>query len=223
MSPSLFLAALTWGAPALADPPAETQVWVGHQVAIGARHIPVLGNLETRAESYLLARMHMEGDVLVLEQKSCAFAFKEVLGVRVSLSPETIAHLPGTTIRYTPAADGKLVAAPWVVGWGEEDIDEDGSPGATIRVDSTLCDGELHVRTRASTTAVGELVDGGLAGTVKVETTESVLGASKWCLRLGSSERKEVQSGTVRYQRVAPTTTCESLSVAKWPVQAAAP
>lgn len=190
-------------------------------MVIGARPLPVLGDLETRSESYVLAEVERQGDTIVLRQRACRFGFKKVLGVGVEMSPRTIAQLPRATIRFRPDAGGGLSARPWTISWGDEDIDRDGKPGASVKVSSSLCSGNIYTASRAVTTAEARLTDDGMAGTVVVHNQERVIETSEWCLGSGSKGEVERQTGWFRYVRVDPGSTCASLASGPWPVAAA--
>jgi hypothetical protein len=202
-------------------PAPALELWAGHQVVIGSRPLPVLGDLETRSESFLLAEVERAGDTIVLKQRACRFAFKKVLGVSVEMSPQTIARLPRSTLRFARSPDGSYRAGPWTVSWGEEDIDRDGHPGATVQVSSSMCSGTIYTASEVRTSARATLTaEDALQGTVDVLNRERVIDTSEWCLGAGSKGKLEKQQGWFRYVRVDPNTTCASLARGPWPVKA---
>jgi len=211
------------GIPASASPQsapgAPVEIWVGHQVVVGSRPVPFIGELETRSDSYLLAEVLRQGDQIVLRQRACGFAFKKVLGVTVRMSPATVARLPVSTIRFDRVEGRRFRSAPFVVGWGEEDIDEDGKPGATVEVSSALCSGQVYTKAHTVTVAEGRLTQDGMRGTVEVRNREQVVTASSACLRAGSADKDEQQRGRFAYARAEAGTTCASLAGRSWPVR----
>jgi hypothetical protein len=208
--------------PALPPEPVE-ELWIGHQVAIGRRAVPLLGELETRIEYFLLARARRSGSELTLEQWPCAVRIKPVLGIQVRMPPATMAKMPQARIEFSLAPDMTTWSAqPWEVGWGVEDLDGDGQPGMTVQVESFFCTGRISTSTWARSTASARDVDGALAGEIAIETREDLLGASQGCLLMGGRHREERQTGRFRYRRADPGTSCEQLSVEAWPVDAGA-
>lgn len=200
---------------------AESELWAGHQVVYGKQTILVLGEVKTRTDSFVLAEVTREGNTLTLQQKACDMDIKEVLGVKASMDPSVLGVLPDATIRFAIGDDGSVQAAPWVVGWGEADLDGDGHPGATIDVANRVCGGEMYVSSSSKTAASGlQLTDDGLTGQVFVKVTQNILGASRACLRMGSDTQVEEQQGQMAYRRVPPGTSCADLSAALWPVRA---
>lgn len=188
------------------------EVWVGHQVVIGKRDLPLLGEVETRTSTLLLARVTRTSNGEVhLEQRACAVDFAEQKGVRVEMPASTVQSLPTAKVRLLPEGGGRYRAQPWEVAWDASDIDGDGQPGATVQVYSTLCGGQLQVASSAVSAAEGELTANGFAGWISVELKQDVLGASGWCLSLASKDAHETQMGRVVYERVDPDTTCSDL------------
>ena len=213
----LLLALLLLALPARA---ADALVWLGHQVVEGRKPIPLLGELETRTDSYVLAHVTREGDTLRLRQEACAMDVRETLGVKVAMTPEALRRLPVADIRLTVQPDGTLRAAPWTVAWGEEDVDRDGQPGVTIQVDSRMCGGALYMAS-TSTSRAGQvrLTPQGMAGELSVLLEQRLLGASRSCLLLGGSEQREEQTGRFVYVQVPPETTCADVPLARSPAR----
>lgn len=206
----------TWAAPAA--PPEE--VWLGHQVVEGHKPIPLLGDLETRTDSYVLARVVRSPDGLHLRQEACAMDVRETLGVAVSMSPEALRRLPAANLRFSIQPDGSVTAAPWTVAWGAEDLDRDGQPGVTIRVDSRMCGGDLYMAsTSTSSASQVRLTADGLEGAIQVQLQQEILGASRACLQLGGAHQEEQQRGRFVYVRVPPSTTCADVPLQRWPAR----
>ncbi len=202
---------------------AEEEWWAGHQVVVGSRKIPVLGELETRSDTFVLARVVRDGDDYVLEQTSCKFEIAKVAGVRIAFPEE--ARFPPTSIRFRRDGDGaRVVAEPWVIAWAEEDVDRDGKPGATVLVDAPICDGSLFVGARSRSLARGEAADDGLHGELRVEVEQKIHGTSRTCLSMMAKDSADKLRGTFAYKRVPAGTTCASLLLGgAWPVRAEEP
>lgn len=199
---------------------AVEEIWIGHQVVSGTRAVPVIGDLETRSDSYVLATVQRKQDEIILRQHACGFAFKKVLGVAVTMRSETVARLPVSTIRFRRVEGERYRSAPFAVVWGKEDIDGDGNPGATVDVDSALCGGQVFTAANTITNAEGTLTADGMEGSVRVHNHEQVIDATSYCLRAGSQDKDEIQRGVFRYLRAPAGTTCASLAGRPWPVRA---
>lgn len=222
-----LLALLAHGADAaVAEPPPE--LWAGHQVLIGKRKIPLYGQQETHTENFLLAEVRRTPSRIDIRQKVCRIDIRPIKGTLASMSPETVAHLPRTHIVLDEKSDETLAAAPWSHGWGPDDIDGDGHPGATVHIAGT-CSGDIYISTESqSTLLAGQAVADGASGEMSVALRQKVLGASGLCLKLIAGDSDEVQRGWFDYRRVAPGTTCQSLTAAAaagkpWPAKARQP
>lgn len=208
-------------ATATPSPPAET--WVGHQVVLGTRKVAVLGDLDTRTDSYMIAEVTRTGDRVEMRQHACRVEMASVMGVDVMMSDATVARLPRTRV-VLQVGGGRAQAAPWTSSWGTEDIDADGSPGASVTVDAPMCDGTIYVANSSTTRLNDNRLDGdGWFGDVAVRVRQRVLGATNGCLLWGKRETDELQSGRFLFRRVAPGTTCASLRGRPWPVRAEPP
>ena len=194
------------------------ELWAGHQVVIGQRQMPVLGTIENRSDSFLLAEVRHTEQGIELRQRACSMRFKPVLGVKIGMPAAAVRRLPASTIRFVRGADGLLNARPWSVAWAEQDLDGDGRPGVTIDVESPWCSGQIEVASKAVSQASGSLVGDGMDVTIEVVTDQRIMQATSWCLKAGSKDERLEQRGRVRYQRVAPGSTCEQLQRGPWPV-----
>jgi hypothetical protein len=206
--------------PALADVEPAEEWWAGHQVTVGSRKIPLIGELQTRSDAFLLARVVRDGDALVLEQKSCRLDIAEVAGVQVAFR-ENGESAP-MQIRFRREGD-RYVAEPWLTAWADEDVDRDGNPGATVTVDAPICDGLLYVGGRSLTRARGEEADGTLRGEVLVDVAQKIYGTSGACLSMMAKDSEDKVRGTFAYARVPEGSTCASLLAGTWPVRAPEP
>jgi len=213
-----------FGAMAQAAAPAEAQAerpaeewWAGHQVVVGSRKIPLLGELETRSDTFVLARVVREGEAFVLEQRSCKLEIAKVAGVQVAFRDDM--ESPTTRIRFRPEG-GRYVAEPWLTAWAEEDVDHDGNPGATVTVDAPICNGLLYVGGRSLTRARAEEHGGTLRGQVLVDVAQKIYGSSSTCLSLMAKDSEDEVRGTFAYAPVPAGSTCQSLLAGVWPVRA---
>lgn len=193
--------------------------WAGHQVLLGARNLPILGRLETRSESFQLARVQRSEEGLRLVQQTCRMEIAPVAGVTVRFLPEGVPKMPPSVIEYVRRKD-RWEGGPWVTEWNEEDVDGDGKPGATLVVEAPICGGTLYVGgfSRASTRATEK--EGGIVGEMRARVGHRILGTSGGCLRLVARDSEESVSGTFAYVPVPPDATCESLLAGPWPARA---
>ena len=198
----------------------EPTLWVGHQVVHGARNIQFLGDITTKAESFLLARITRSEGGIEIRQQPCAVDIAETAGTKVHMSQEATKRLPEAIIKFARKDTHALKAQPWSVRWGEEDVDEDGNPGLTIRVDSPVCDGDVYVASETISIANGMLQGNTLRGKIRVRVKQKILGASSYCLQVASQNTDEQQSGSFIYKPIPEGTTCASLAGKTWPVQA---
>jgi hypothetical protein len=205
-------------------PPVEApsvEVWAGHQILRGMRHVPLHSDVLDETESYILVKVQRKGSHIELRQHFCRVESKPVKGVTVVLSSTGVAHMPSTTIAIDVAADGGVKVGPWDVAWGQEDMDGDGKPGATFTVGGTFCSGNLYVASQSHYTVErAQLDEHGLSGELKVAQKQQILGASGLCLRAMAGDSTESQKGTFAYRPVPAGTTCQSLAGKPWPVKA---
>ncbi len=215
---ALTLLALPAAAPAApAVPAAAPTLYAGYQEVVGEKTVPVIGALKTRNRVWFLAehRPQPNGDV-TLVQRTCQVAFDRVMGVQVSLGPGLLAALPPVTIPLTRQPDGSL-GGGWTHGWGREDLERDGHPGATIVVDAPMCGGRLYVASQTTTKARVRPNRGGLDGRLIVSVDQQVLGADSACLRAASEDEHLDQTGWLRLVPVPAGSDCRTFSRAAWP------
>lgn len=197
--------------------PAPGPLYAGYEQVEGQREVPVLGTLRTRRHTWFLARFEPDGaGGRVLRQRACAVRFEPAKGAVVRLPDRLLARLPASRLELAPAEGGWRGAAQ-LAGWGEEDLDEDGQPGATIEVDAPLCGGALYVahQTRSDLTARARGAE--VVGEITIEVAQRVLGARGACLRELSEDGREVLRGRFRMVPVAPDATCARLPAEAWP------
>jgi hypothetical protein len=215
-----LLAVLLFGG----TPPAEAspvEVWAGHQILRGKRHLPLYGDVPVETQNYLVAKVQHRGGGIELRQYFCRVEPQPVEGVTVALSPAGVARMPASTVAVDVASDGGVKIAPWNVAWASEDMDGDGKPGATFTVGGTFCSGDVYVASESHYTVERAQLDGhGLSGEFKVEQKQHILGARGLCLQAMAGDSTESQHGTFAYSPVLPGTTCQSLAGKPWPVKA---
>lgn len=192
----------------------STERWAGHQVVRGVKKVPFLGELETRTDTYILADVARRADGSIeLMQKACKVKFKKVAGVNVSVDGPA---MPKNKVVFEPV-DGVFKSRS-VVKWGSKDIDGDGHPGATVRVDASICSGSLYVTNKATTNALAKTSRAGtLTGTVSVRVLQEVLGAKGRCLQKSAKDIDERYRGKFSYKKVDDDATCSEL-LPSWPI-----
>lgn len=203
--------------------PVREQLWLGHTWVGSQRELPVLGTLETRTDTWVLARVIDHGDRLEIEQRPCAMEIKPVAGVRVGMDPAAVPDLPAARFTLLDTGDGGLEALAWTTGWDEEDLDRDGEPGVTMRVRSALCGGRLQVASQARSTAQARRGAGGLEGTIEVDVGQRILDASGACLRMAARDSTDTVRGRFRYTPAPVGATCASVPLDAWPQASDAP
>ena len=205
--------------PSVAASPAE--VWAGHQILRGMRHVPLHSAVLDETENYILAKVHRTGSHIELRQHFCRVESKPIKGVTVALSSSGVAHMSATTVAIDVAADGGVKVGPWDVAWGREDMDGDGKPGGTFTVSGTFCSGDLYVASQSHYAVERARLDGDdFSGDLKVEQKQQILGASGLCLRAMAGDSNESQKGAFAYRPGPAGTTCQSLAGKPWPVKA---
>ncbi|HJX65072.1 MAG TPA: hypothetical protein VJ860_14105 [Polyangia bacterium] len=215
-----LLALLVLGeTPSVEASPAE--VWAGHHIVRGKRHVPLHGDVPIETENFLLAKVQRRDNHIELRQHFCRLEPKPIKGVTVAPSPTSVARMPASTVTIDVAADGGVKVGPWDVAWGREDIDGDGKPGATFTVSGTFCSGDVYVASQSHYTVErAQLDERGLSGELKVAQKQQILGASGLCLRAMAGDSTESQKGTFAYRPVPAGSTCQSLAGKPWPVRA---
>ena len=205
-------------------PEPRVELWAGHQVSNGKRKIPLYGEKDTHTENYFIAEVHRTPSRIELRQRVCRIDIRPIKGVTPTMKPETIARLPKAHVVLEEKPDGSLVAVPWSTGWGSEDLDADGFPGATVQISGTSCSGDVYVSSLSTTSLLsGRATDDGATGEIALHLKQKILGAKGFCLKLIAGDSDEMQTGSFAYRRVEPGTTCQSLAGKPWPVKAGPP
>jgi hypothetical protein len=218
----LLTSLLTAEAREVAIPSAPTvEAWAGHQVLKGKRKIPIYGEKETHTENFFIAEVHRSPGRIDVLQKLCRIDIGAIKGVKASMSSQTVARLPKARFVLEEAKDGTLTATPWKHGWGDEDIDSDDHPGATVQITGSRCSGDVYVSNASETSLVsGRASEDGVSGQISVRLKQRILGATGLCLKLVAGDSDETQTGWFAYRRVPIGTSCRTLANQPWPVKA---
>jgi len=193
----------------------DGQVWAGHQVSFGKRDVPFKGEVQTRTDTWTIARVSHDDDKIILSQEACTVIIRPVAGVRVRMDARA---LPPNEFGFS--SNGVELKGTSEVSWSREDVDDDGHPGMTVHVDSSVCSGDLYVANRSRTRARADFSGEALRGTARVTVDQEILGAKGACLSVVASDTHEVLTGPFAYAPVEPTTTCRSLMQTGWPIDA---
>ncbi|MDF1564129.1 MAG: hypothetical protein P1V51_13855 [Deltaproteobacteria bacterium] len=214
--PSLpaILAALALGVGAAPSFPAAAEAsgaYLGTQRVRGILKLPVLGEVDTEVTFTVLATIQSGEEGLSIEQRPCSVEFSNVLGIGTAMEEAGVRRLPVEKIAFGPAEGDWRAAEPWLVGWGAEDVDADGKPGATVQVKAPLCGGEVHVSSQTVSIARGQWTGETFRGRVKVVVAQKILGASNACLSMTATDKRQKMSGEFEYRPVPAGTRCEDL------------
>jgi hypothetical protein len=200
------------------------EVWAGGAILIGHRAVPILGKVEARTESFVLAKVTRTPQKIVLEQKSCLVQLMNPIGVKLALNKDAAEKLPPVELIFEKKGDGYWHQAPATTAWQKEDVDHDGRPGLTVNVDAPVCGGKLFVSLDTTSIARGTLAsDGTLKGELKAKVRQVVLDTEGACLSVLIKDSDEKSRGTFAYGPVPDDSTCDSLIKAGWPVRAPEP
>jgi hypothetical protein len=200
----------------LESQPIKTEHWAGHQVVFGTREVPVLGTLQTRMDTYTLARVRRSKDSIEIDQRACKVNYADIGGVKVYVDVDA---LPDSSLVFERVEGTPHYTMTGTVNWGEEDIDDDGEPGMRVYIDAPVCSGNLHVTNKTTTNARAFGDDQGtpIYGEVTLSVRQKILGADTKCLAGMSKDSFERSKGSFRYTKIKANETCKSLLAAGWP------
>ncbi|HWB78728.1 MAG TPA: hypothetical protein VG755_27370 [Nannocystaceae bacterium] len=192
------------------------EVWAGHQIVFGSRDVPFEGTVATRTDTFTLARVRRRDDSVELTQIACRVLVEPVAGVEVKIDA---AALPRSAMRFAKDDAGEFVADAQL-GWGEDDVDGDGNPGVTVRVQAPVCSGELYVSNQSRTRAQAAYDRDRFEGRAAVRVVQHIIDAKGACLSVVARDTDERVRGPFAFVRVAADATCEQLLRDGWPVDA---
>lgn len=196
------------------------QTWAGHQVTVAVRHVPLLGDIQTRQDVYVVGQATDGPDGVTIVETACRIDLKSTAGLQLVFAPEAVSRLPKPTIAWKPSDDGTLKAS-WTNGWGRDDVDGDGEPGFLVGVKASVCSGQLEIASNTSFTGTATRVGGGLDGKVHLTIDREILKASNACLAFVPKGSKDEVDGVFSWRPVADGATCESVAAAgAWPATA---
>jgi hypothetical protein len=199
----------------------EGEVWAGHAIVTGKRTVPVLGKVEAKTESFVIAKVERTARGLRLEQTSCEIALSNPLGVKLSLNPDAAPKLPPVILDFVLRDDGRYYEGPSTQGWDKEDVDGDGSPGMTVNVSAPVCGGKLFVGIETTGSSRGTLFpDGTMRGEMRAKIKQTVLGTEGACLAKLAGDAEEPARGVFAYVPVEADATCATLAKGRWPIRA---
>src|SRR5262245_38438157 len=161
--------------------PPKTEYWAGHQVVFGTRKVPVLGVLETRMDTYVIARVRRTEETIQIDQRACKVDYADVGGVKVYVDVDA---LPDSRIVFERVEGTPHYSMTGVVNWGEEDLDEDGKPGGRVYVDAPICSRNLDATNKTTTNAraFGDDEGSPIHGEVTISNRQKILDAEGRCL-----------------------------------------
>jgi len=222
MGPSALIEADPVELAASDDPdsqPARTEYWAGHQVVFGTREVPVLGTLETRMDTYVIARVRRTATEVQIDERACKVDYGDIGGVKVYVDAN---DLPDSRVVFERVEGTPHYTMSGTVNWGREDIDEDGKPGMRVYVDAPVCSGALHVSNKTTTIAraFGKDDTTPLRGEVTLSVRQTIFDAEGKCLDAISKDSFERSKGKFRYTKIKANETCQSLLGGAWPVSA---
>lgn len=198
--------------------PVRTEYWAGHQVVFGTREVPVLGTLQTRMDTYVMARVRRSENEIQIDERACKVDYGDVGGVKIYVDAN---DLPDSRVIYERVEGTPHYTMSGTLNWGHEDIDKDGNPGMRVYIDAPVCSGALHVTNKVTTIAraFGEDEATPIRGEVTLNVRQTILGAEGKCLKAVSKDSFERSKGKFRYTKVKANATCKSLLDAGWPVK----
>ena len=200
----------------LAGSAEPTEQWAGHQIMWGGTRLPLLGELETRTETRLLAEVTRDGNTLELTVRPCSIDILPVAGVKSRMSKGTTVHVPPSHYTLTYDEKAREYVGIWDDAWTEADLDKDGHPGVTIHIDMPLCGGDVYMAAVSRTLARASRFGSGIVAELEVEVAQRVLGTSNPCLDLFTTDNKQKMRGNLSYVAVPEKMTCREGGA--WPV-----
>jgi hypothetical protein len=212
LHPLLWLAAMATHAQA-------GERWAGHQVTVTTRHVPLLGDIVTRQDVYMIATAERTADGFIVDEQPCAIAIRSGAKVRLDFESAAVRRIPPVHAVWRTAPDG--YRGTWAGGWDTRDVDGDGKPGLKVAVTAPLCNGTMSIATNTRFDGAAILgAQGALEGNVSISVSRSILDVDTTCLGLVPKRQEEVVSGKFVYVPVEAHATCTSWArTSDWPAQ----
>ena len=195
----------------------STEHWAGKLTVIGYRRIPFLGKVEFRTSNRLIATVNKTEGRVELDQKVCSIDFEKVFGAKLHLDPDAPPRMPHAKPHFQEQADGSYKADFWTSGWDKSDHDRDGNPGVSINVRAPLCGGDVFMESQARSEARAVPWHGALAGPIRVEVAQTVLGTQGACLAFMAKDHTQWLHGFVAYEPLDGPKDCDELEGHTWP------
>lgn len=204
LDPDQRLSSAQEASSALAQPPSLGGTWAQEFVTASTSRVPVVGEVDSVARTFLLVEIAQEGRALRISSRVCAMEMDTGSVVRTEIPRAFVRALPARTNRARLLErDGSWSIRDWstfeVIGAdlpdpqntplprraGDPyivDQDGDGHPGMTVNIRG-MVSGEIYVVQRGwseldATTVNADRID----GAVRWSMEQRVLGASRWML-----------------------------------------
>lgn len=173
------------------------ELWIGSLSVPGERKVPLLGKVEFRTDSHLLAVITWtDENHFRITQQTCQVKFPKSMGAQITMSDHASQRVPPASYEWSRDADKLWSAGPWPSGWDEKDHDGDAFPGITFEVAAPFCGGDLYVASSAQQTAQGRREPNGhLKATIDVHVEQTILGARGPCLNLMARDTTDWMHG----------------------------
>ncbi len=211
---SLIAAGLT-----LPPQASASERWAGHQVTVTTRHVPLLGDIVTRQDVYMIATAERTADGFVIDEQPCTITIRSGSKVRLDFEPAAVRRIPPVHAVWRAAPDG--FRATWPGGWDTRDVDGDGKAGLKVAVTAPLCNGTMSIATNTRFDGAAVLgPQGALQGNVSISVSRAILDVDTTCLGLVPKRQEEMVRGTFTYVPVDAGASCTSWArTSEWPAQ----
>jgi hypothetical protein len=195
----------------------EQEYWAGKLTVIGYRKVPFLGKVAFRTSNHLIATVTRTDTGIALSQKVCAIDFEKVFGAKLHIDPSVPPRMHHSMPTFTLQPDGSYLADYWPSGWDTTDLDQDGRPGVSITVRAPLCGGTVYMSNKARSLVRAVPWHGALAGAIKVEVEQKILGTRGACLYLMAKDHTQWLHGFVAYEPIDGKRECSEMTDFNWP------
>lgn len=199
-------------------PATETVHWAGTLAVLGNKKIPLLGKVEFRTDTHVIATATRNGDIgWTVTQNTCSVSFSKTMGAEVTLDNEAPSSMPSNTFDWVVDGDGNW-SANWKSGWDDSDHDNDGHPGISFNVKAPFCGGSLYMGSAADQTATGRPTkERVVEGPFKIWVEQRILGTRGRCLNLMTRDESQWMAGRFAFVEVPSDASCDSIEPKIWP------